>query len=222
MRILIIEDHPDLSEAIASFLTSRGHSVDVATSLAQARLCAGAAEYATILLDLMLPDGNGLSLLKDLRSKRRREVVIIMTAKDQISDRINGLEAGADDYLVKPFDLHEMLARIHAVLRRYSGTELQAWQMDDLTLDLSRRRATLCGGEVTLTAKEWAVMERLLQTPTTIVTKSQILDALYAFDSEVGSNTVEVYISQIRRKLRSDVIETVRGIGYRLGKNRPT
>lgn len=219
MRILVVEDSPELSEALASFLMRHNHSVDVAASLAEARLCLGAAEYSAILLDLMLPDGGGLGLLKELRGKRRRDVVIIMTAKDQVSDRIDGLDAGADDYLVKPFDLNEMLARLHAVLRRYSGGETQAWKLGDVALDLSRRRATLSGGEAVLTAKEWAVMERLLQTPSMIVTRSQILDALYAFDSEVGSNTVEVYISQIRRKLRPEVIETVRGIGYRLGKD---
>lgn len=222
MRILVIEDNQDLSEAIASFLVERGHSVDIAQSLREARLCFGGAEYGAALLDLMLPDGNGLDLLKELRNKRRREVMIIMTAKDQVSERINGLDAGADDYLVKPFDLNEMLARLHAVLRRYSGAEQQAWQMDDLTLDLARRRVMLQDCEVVLTAKEWAVMERLLQTPSTIVTKAQIQDALYAFDTEVGSNTVEVYISQIRRKLRAEVIETIRGIGYRLGKSNAT
>jgi two-component system, OmpR family, response regulator len=220
MRILVIEDQPDLSEAIASFLTGHGHSVDTAKSLKEARLCSIAAEYSAVLLDLMLSDGNGLDFLTELRNKGRRELVIIMTAKDQISDRIKGLDAGADDYLVKPFDLHEMLARLHAGFRRYSGAELQAWQFGDLRLDIAKRRSWLQNREINLTAKEWAVLERLLQTPSAIVTKSQILDALYAFESEVGSNTVEVYISQIRRKLRPDVIDTIRGIGYRLGKSK--
>jgi two-component system, OmpR family, response regulator len=219
MRILVIEDQPDLSEAIASFLKERGHFVDVAKSRQEARLCIAAAEYTAILLDLMLPDGDGLAVLRELRARRRRDVVIIMTAKDRISDRINGLDAGADDYLVKPFDLHEMLARLHAVFRRYSGTEQLTWQMGELSLDLAKRQAVLQGCEVTLTAKEWAVMERLLQTPSTIVTRTQIQDALYAFESEVESNTVEVFVSQIRRKLRPGVIDTVRGLGYRLGKN---
>jgi two-component system, OmpR family, response regulator len=219
MRILVIEDQPDLSEAIASFLKERGHFVDVAKSRQEARLCIAAAEYTAILLDLMLPNGDGVAVLRELRAKRRRDVVIIMTARDRISDRINGLDAGADDYLVKPFDLHEMLARLHAVFRRYSGTEQQTWQMGELSLDLVRRQAVQQGCEVTLTAKEWAVMERLLQTPSTIVTRTQIQDALYAFESEVESNTVEVFVSQIRRKLRPGVIDTVRGLGYRLGKN---
>jgi two-component system OmpR family response regulator len=168
------------------------------------------------LLDLMLPDGSGLDFLRRLRGSGATTPVIILTARDRISDRIAGLNAGADDYMVKPFDLSELSARVAAVARRYAGNPNPLLNLGELEVDLAARNVRRAGQAVDLTAREWALVEALAQRPGAILSKSQLEDRLYAFEAEVESNTIEVHVSRLRKKLGHDVIDTVRGLGYRL------
>ena len=173
-----------------------------------------------VLLDLRLPDGDGIGLLKTIRATRDATPVIILTARDQISDRIAGLNHGADDYLVKPFDLGELSARIHAVARRARQRAAPLIEVGALRIEPATRQVSVAGTPVDLTAREWAVLERLTSRPGAIVSKEQIEEALYAFGAEVESNTVEVYVSRLRKKIGQNRIVTVRGLGYSLATGR--
>lgn len=155
--------------------------------------------------------------MRNLRAKGSVTPVIILTALDQISDRIEGLDAGADDYLIKPFDLAELSSRLNAVARRYSGNPNPLVEMRDLQIDLAAKTVRQGGRTIELTSREWALLETFLQRPGIALTKSQLEDRLYAFGSEVESNTIEVHVSRLRKKLGHGIIDTVRGIGYRLG-----
>jgi two-component system OmpR family response regulator len=166
----------------------------------------------------MLPDGRGIEFLRVRRSAGDTTPVIILTALDQISDRIAGLNAGADDYLVKPFDLSELSARLKAVARRYSGNPNPLIVLGDLTIDLAARTVTRSGRSVPLTAREWVLFEAFMQRPGALLSKDHLEQRLYSFDAEVESNTIEVHVSRLRKKLGHDLIETVRGLGYRLGR----
>lgn len=218
MRVLLIEDDAILGAAVRDQIAADGHTVDWATRLDMARDCVSTVTYELVLLDLMLPDGRGLDFLKERRAARDATPVIILTARDQISDRIAGLNAGADDYLVKPFDLAELSARIGAVARRYAGNPNPKVEIGDLTIDLAQRLIERAGQPITLTAREWVLFEAFVQRPRALVTKAQMEERLYSFDAEVESNTIEVYIGRIRKKLGHDIIETIRGMGYRLGQ----
>jgi two-component system OmpR family response regulator len=217
VRVLLIEDDRGLGSAVRDQIAESGHSVDWVTRLAEARDHVGAASYELILLDLMLPDGRGLDFLKALRAAGDVTPVVILTAMDQISDRIAGLNAGADDYLVKPFDLQELTARLAAVSRRYHGNPNPLVTVGDLAIDLAAKSVRRGGRPVTLTAREWALFEAFVHRPGVILSKSQLEERLYAFDREVDSNTIEVHVSRLRKKLGPDAVETVRGLGYRLG-----
>ena len=217
MRILLIEDDTILGAAVRDHIAAEGHSADWVGRLDRAAEHLDAVAYDLILLDLMLPDGRGITFLRDLRRRGDVTPVIILTALDQISDRIEGLNAGADDYMVKPFDLSELSARLKAVARRYSGNPNPLIKIGDLTIDLAARRVTRAGKPVALTAREWVLFEAFVQRPGQLMSKAQLEERLYAFDDEVESNTTEVHISRLRKKLGHEVIETVRGIGYRLG-----
>jgi two-component system, OmpR family, response regulator len=216
MRVLLIEDEPHLGSAVQEHVRHAGHAVDWFQRLEPADLAVRSVEYDAILLDLHLPDGRGLDFLRKLRQRRDGLPVVIVTARDQVSDRIEGLKAGADDYLVKPFDLDELNARLHAVTRRFFGKAVPVIQLGPVELELESRIARLEGQTVELTAREWAVVDVLTRRPNATVSKEQIEEALYAFGEEIESNTIEVYISRIRRKLGRDFIRTVRGLGYRL------
>lgn len=216
MRLLLVEDTKGLGEAIREQLQDEGYAVDWVERLSVAGDCLRSTPYDLLLLDLMLPDGSGLDFLQQLRKAGHSLPVIILTARDQISDRIAGLNAGADDYLVKPFDLDEMLARVAAVARRYSGNPNPLLQLGDLQVDLTARRVLKAGQSVELSAREWAVFEAFLQHPGQLLTRSRLEDALYAFGAEIESNTIEVYISRLRKKLGKNSIETQRGLGYRM------
>lgn len=217
MRILLVEDDVTLGDAVRTHTARQGHAVDWAQDLGNARACLDTVQYGLVLLDLRLPDGRGLDLLKELRLRRDAVPVIILTAHDQISDRIAGLNAGADDYLVKPFDLGELEARVHAVARRYNAHQVPMIRLQDLQIFPSERRVTnSAGDEISLSSREWSVLETLCARPQAIVAKAQIEDALYAFGAEIESNTVEVYVSRLRRKLGHASILTVRGVGYRI------
>lgn len=218
MRILLIEDDTVLGAAVRDQLVSDGQSVDWVTRLDAAADAIRTASYDLILLDLMLPDGRGVVFLKELRARGDVTPVIILTALDQVSDRIEGLNAGADDYLVKPFDLAELSARIGSVARRYSGNPNPIITHGALEIDLAARSIRCDGKSVQLTAREWALFEAFLSRPGQLLSKSQLEEKLYDFDAEVESNTIEVHVSRLRKKLGPQVIETERGLGYRLGK----
>ena len=217
MRILLIEDDAVLGAAVRDQLVADGHSADWATRLDAARDSIAGAAYDLLLLDLMLPDGRGISFLKTLRGKGDVTPVIILTALDQVSDRIAGLNAGADDYLVKPFDLAELSARIGSVARRYTGNPNPLITHGELEIDRAARSIRRQGKPVQLTAREWALFEAFLARPGQLLSKAQLDEKLYAFDSEIESNAIEVHVSRLRKKLGAAVIETERGLGYRLG-----
>ncbi|MCC7319641.1 MAG: response regulator transcription factor [Rubellimicrobium sp.] len=217
MRILLIEDDTILGAAVRDHVAAEGHSVDWVTRLDDASAHLDAAGYDLALLDLMLPDGRGIPFLRELRRKGSVLPVIVLTAMDRISDRIEGLNAGADDYLVKPFDLAELSARLAAVARRYCGNPNPLIDLGALSVDLAARAVFRDGRAVDLTAREWALFEALLQRPGQVLSKAQLEERLYSFGSEVESNTIEAHVSRLRKKLGPGAVETLRGLGYRLG-----
>jgi two-component system, OmpR family, response regulator len=217
MRILLIEDDTVLGAAVRDQIAGSGQSVDWVTRLDAARSAMAGAAYDLVLLDLMLPDGRGIGFLKTLRARGDVTPVIILTALDQVSDRIEGLNAGADDYLVKPFDLAELSARIGSVARRYTGNPNPIITHGPLEIDIAARTVRRDGRPVQLTAREWALFEALLARPGQLLSKAQLEEKLYTFDTEIESNTIEVHVSRLRKKLGAGVIETERGLGYRLG-----
>lgn len=220
MRVLLIEDDHVLGAAMRDHVASVGHSVDWMRRLDDARLALDTVTYELVLLDLNLPDGRGLDLLRDLRARGSSVPVIITTAQDQVAVRIEGLNSGADDYLVKPFDLSELSARITAVARRYAASSAPGIAVGGITIDLGRRTVVAEGEAVALTAREWAVLERLIRHRGAIVTKGEIEDSLYQFGAEIESNAVEVYVSRLRKKLGRNFISTARGLGYQVAAER--
>ena len=216
MRILLVEDDRVIAGAVREQAESEGHSVDWAPRLDAAGDAMASAHFDLVLLDLMLPDGRGLPFLRALRGKGDRTPVIIMTALDQVSDRIEGLNSGADDYLVKPFDLSELSARIGAVSRRYAGNPNPQILLGDMAVDIAARNLTRAGRPIALTAREWVLLEAFLQKPGQLLSKAVLEERLYSFEAEVESNTIEVHVSRLRKKLGAEVILTERGLGYRL------
>ena len=216
MRILMIEDEFALGDAMRAKLTAAGHAVDWARALEPANEALLTKTHEAVLLDLNLPDGNGLSVLTALRSERDHRPVLIITAKDQLTDRLAGLNAGADDYILKPFHLDELVARIEAVQRRCLGDPSPKVTIGNFVIDKSARQVWINGAEVAMTGREWALLMRLADRPGAIVSKSQLEEALYDYGAETESNTVEVYVSRLRRKLGRTSITTIRGLGYRL------
>ena len=216
VRILLIEDDYVLGEAVRDQVSADGHGVDWMQRLDDARAALDTVDYGLILLDLNLPDGRGLDLLKGLRKAGNPVPVIITTAQDQVAIRIEGLNAGADDYLVKPFDLDEMSARVAAVARRYAGIAAPQLTVGAASINLATKSVSIGGRSIAVTAREWAVLERLLSRRGAIVTKGEIEDSLYPFGAEVDGNAVEVYVSRLRKKLGQAIITTVRGLGYRI------
>nr|WP_298687477.1 response regulator transcription factor [uncultured Dongia sp.] len=216
MRVLLIEDEPGLGQAVQEHIAAAGHAVDWVLRLDDAEASLRAVDYGLVLLDLHLPDGAGLDLLRTLRRRGDARPVIILTARDQIRDRIDGLNAGADDYLVKPFDLDELRARVAAVARRYAGNPNPIVRLGTLDIDQANRQISQAGKRIDLTGREWAILEQLLRRPNGIVTKEQLEEALYPFGAEIESNTIEVHVSRLRKKLGRDFVTTLRGMGYRL------
>jgi two-component system OmpR family response regulator len=219
MRILLVEDEPDLAQATAAHLVAGGHVVDHAASLEEGQAAVQVQRYDLILLDLQLPDGDGLTLLRGLRAQPENGAipVVILTARDRIMERIAGLEAGADDYMVKPFDLDEMLARINAIRRRLDRDGKPELRLGDIRILPTEMTVYRGDRPVTLTRKEWALLERISRRPGVVVSKPDLEDALYGFGDEVESNAIEVHVSRLRAKLGRSMIETVRGFGYRIG-----
>ncbi|MDV7142715.1 response regulator transcription factor [Tropicimonas sp. TH_r6] len=216
MRILLIEDDHVLGEAVRDQLLADSHSTDWVQRLDHAGEALKVGAFELVLLDLMLPDGQGVPFLRALRARGDVTPVIILTALDQVSDRIAGLNAGADDYMVKPFDLSELSARIGSVARRYAGNPNPLVEVGALQIDLAARTIRSDGRPVLLTAREWALFEAFVQAPGRVFSKSQLEEHLYSFDANIESNTIEVHVSRLRKKLGRAVIETERGLGYRL------
>ncbi|KPH78340.1 MAG: response regulator [Allorhizobium sp.] len=216
MRILVVEDDPVLANGLKIGLGLAGATVDLAETCADARAALETTAYDAVVLDVMLPDGSGLSVLKAMRSGKDRTPVLLLTALDEVSDRIAGLDTGADDYLGKPFDLDELAARVRAVARRGTGRAEPCLSAGGIVLDPSQLAATVGGTPVNLSRREFAVLSALMERPGTIRSKSEIEDRLYGWQEEVESNAIEVHIHNLRAKVGRDAIETVRGLGYRM------
>lgn len=218
MRFLLVEDSDDLAAAVASRLALDGHGVDRAATLLEARDFLDSAPYDLILLDISLPDGDGRDFLARERQARRETPVIMMTASASLSDRVSTLDQGADDYITKPFDFAELMARCRAVLRRHAGAADSRQHFTGFTFDALA--ATLTIGEETreLRARELRLLEILLSRPGQTYSKSHLIDRLFSFDEEVSDNAIEVYVGRLRRKLDGSGarLETLRGVGYRL------
>jgi two-component system response regulator QseB len=217
MRILLTEDDAMIGEAVSRGLRSQGFAVDWVTDGVQAGAALSSTPYDALLLDLGLPRRDGLAVLRSLRASGSDLPVVIITARDAVTDRVAGLDAGADDYVVKPFDLAELAARLRALLRRRSGRTDNRLEHLGVVLDPAARTVTRDGVAIDLPAREFALLQALMEHPERVLSKTQLEDRLYGWGEEVESNVVEVYVHALRRKLGQDFIRTVRGVGYRLG-----
>ncbi|KEZ78442.1 response regulator [Salinisphaera hydrothermalis] len=217
MHVLLVEDDDLVASGIGSALEIEGFAVDRVATAAEADATLIALTTDLVILDIGLTDRDGLSLLRDWRAAGRREPVLVLTARDAVADRVAGLSAGGDDYLLKPFDLDELLARVRALLRRAAGFATPVLEHGALCFNTASRQTTVAGRPITLTRRETALLERLLHAGPRIVSADQLKDSLYGFDAEIEGNALSVHIHNLRRKLGRDVVETVRGVGYRLG-----
>jgi len=216
MRLLLVEDDAMIGRSLTQGLQQEGYAVDWVRDGQAARLSLQDDGYALLLLDLGLPRLSGRELLRELRQRRHSIPVLIITAHDSIADRVEGLDAGADDYLVKPFSFEELTARIRALLRRQSGVAEPVLRQGSLTLNPSTHDVRLDDVPVHLSAREFALLEALLRRPGIPLSRSQLENSIYGWNQEVDSNAVEVHIHSLRRKLGAERIENVRGVGYRV------
>lgn len=214
MRLLLVEDDTMIGEAVHDLLRAEDYAVDWARDGAQADAALAAQRYDLVLLDLGLPVRDGLSVLRAMRARRDRTPVLIATARDGVAERIEGLDAGADDYVLKPYDAGELLARIRALLRRAAGRAEPVYEHRGVSINPATREVLVQGASVVLSAREWAVLEPLIARPGLVLSRQQLEDKLYAWGEEISSNAVEVYIHGVRRKLGAGLIENVRGLGY--------
>lgn len=216
MRLLVVEDDRMIGEAVVDALIADGETVDWVRDGEAGDTALRSQQYDLVVLDLGLPRRDGLSLLKALRARRAAVPVLITTARDAVADRVAGLDAGADDYLVKPYDLDELQARIRALARRASGRIDGSWRQGDVVVDPARREASRGGRRIELSGREWAVLAALLERPGAALSRARLEEKLYGWGDEIGSNAVEVYVHGLRRKLGADLIRTIRGVGYRV------
>lgn len=221
MRLLVVEDDEVLSDGLKVGLNMLGFTVDAVGRVADACEAVAVDRFDAIVLDLMLPDGSGLDVLAKLRNSGKRTPVLLLTARDEVADRIAGLDAGADDYLGKPFDLDELAARLRAIIRRAQGRAESRPQWRGVTLDPARMSAEHDGRTVPLSRREFTILQALMDNPGTIQSKTALEQKLYGWQEDVESNTVEVHVHKLRAKLGPDLIETVRGVGYRLKDDTP-
>lgn len=217
MRVLLVEDDEMIGDSLRKGLRGEGFTVDWVRDGRDAELALETTEYALVLLDLGLPRKDGLTVLRDWRQRGNAVPVLVLTARDAVPDRVKGLDSGADDYLVKPFDLAELLARMRALLRRQTGRARDLIEVGTLRLDPVAHKVEYRGRQVPLSAREFTLLHALLETPGAVLSREQLEDRLYGWGEEVESNAVEVHIHNLRRKLDPRVIRTVRGVGYRLG-----
>lgn len=216
MRVLVVEDDLLLGDAIQVGLRQVGFTVDWVQDGAAAEHALNAESYGAVVLDLGLPRLSGLEVLKRLRRRGQATPVLILTARDTVDDRIRGLDTGADDYLVKPFDMGELAARLRALVRRAGGAPAAVLRIGELALDPAAHRVTFRGDDVALSPKEFALLHALALNAGKVLTRAKLEEQLYAWGEEIESNTVEVYVHHLRRKLAPNLIETVRGVGYLL------
>lgn len=220
MRILVVEDERRLAGIIKRGLLEAGYTVDNAYDGAEALYMAESIKYGVIILDLMLPRKDGISVCRDLRAQAINTPILMLTAKDSVEDRINGLDSGADDYQVKPFVFGELLARIRALLRRQSAAKAQTLQVGDLVLDTLGRDARRGTRKIDLTTKEYSMLEYFMRHPNMVLTRAMLQENVWDYEFDGISNIVDVYVRRLRGKLdeggEADLIETVRGTGYRL------
>ncbi|KAF1023030.1 MAG: Transcriptional regulatory protein QseB [Paracidovorax wautersii] len=217
MRILLVEDDPSLGDTLRAWLQLDGYTVDWVQRGDLARTALRTQDYQCVLLDRGLPGLAGDELLRALRQAQDTTPVLLITARDTLDDRVQGLDLGADDYLVKPFDLEELSARIRSALRRSTANASLVMTQGDLALDAAAKRVTLRGEPVALTAREYAILHALMLRKGHVVAREQLEDALYGWGEEVESNAIEVHVYHLRKKLGSDTIKTLRRQGYRLG-----
>lgn len=217
MHVLLCEDDDLIASGIVAGLNAQGLTVDRVATASAARAMLAAAHFDVMVLDLGLPDEDGLKLLRQLRQQGTQLPVLILTARDTVTDRVDGLQAGADDYLLKPFDLRELSARLHTLIRRMAGRSVNVIKHGCLTYDPSSREARLSDQPVDLSRREQALLHALLHNHGRVMSSEQLKDCVYGFGDEVESNALNVHIHHLRRKLGGGIIETVRGLGYRLG-----
>jgi len=218
MRLLVVEDDRMIRDSLCKGLRQDGFTVDAVGDATAGELALKNGVYDLLLLDLGLPGRDGISLLEALRRRADSIPVLILTARDAVPDRVKGLNAGADDYLVKPFDFDELVARIHALLRRHAGRAEPVIAHGALTLNPTTHEAALDGAPLNLSAREFALLHALLDRPGAVLSVAQLEEKLYGWNEEVGSNTVEVYIHALRKKLGAGFIKNVRGVGYTVPK----
>ncbi|WP_067562364.1 response regulator [Halofilum ochraceum] len=217
MHVLLIEDDSRMAAGIQSGLEINGLTVDQVDTVGRARAALATTHTDVAVLDLSLPDGDGMAVLREMRSNGDPTPVLILTARDALDDRVAGLTAGADDYLVKPFELDELVARLHALLRRASGQHDAVLSHGSLRLDPQRRTVFLDGRPVDLSRREFELLHALIHARGTIVSTDRLKDSLYGLSDDVSSNALNVHLHHLRRKLGPEIVETVRGLGYRLG-----
>lgn len=220
MRILIIEDNHRLSSSLAANLTHEGYSVDTAYDGQEGQDFAEMTAYDLIILDILLPKKDGLEVCRDLRRRRVHTPILLLTARDSIDDRVHGLDCGADDYLMKPFAMRELLARLRALLRRQQPYKSGRMEMGDLIIDPATHTVERDGREIELTPREYALLEYLMYHPNQVVTREMIEQHIWNYDFECESNVIDVYIRRLRRKIdypfEVKLLTTIRGVGYRL------
>ncbi|HVZ93688.1 MAG TPA: response regulator transcription factor [Phycisphaerales bacterium] len=221
MRILVIEDYPKLAQTIKKGLMAQGYAVDVCERGHEGEAQACSTNYDVIVLDLMLPDRDGLDVCRNLRRRKIATPILVLTALSRTSSKVDGLNAGADDYLCKPFEFDELLARIRALMRRHQGTESIVLRFDELELDLLKRSVTFFGERVKLSARELSLLELFMRNVDRVLSRTIIGEKVWDVNFESSSNVIDVYISSLRRKLAAinprPLIHTVIGMGYRLG-----
>jgi DNA-binding response OmpR family regulator len=220
MRVLLVEDDPMIGESARAAMHGDGLAVDWVRDGKAADLALQAERYDIVLLDLGLPSRDGLEVLRAMRARKDRTPVLIVTARDAVQDRVRGLDAGADDYLLKPFDLDELAARMRSLLRRSAGRAEPAIEHLGVAFDPATREVTLHGKPAALSARELAVLQALLERPGAVLSRAQLEERLYGWGEEIESNAVEVYVHGLRRKLGQEFIRTVRGVGYMVPKSK--
>ena len=218
MRLLLVEDDTMIGEAVQDLLRAEHYAVDWVRDGEQAETALRTQAYDLVLLDLGLPRRDGLEVLRSLRARKDRTPVLVATARDGVAQRIAGLDAGADDYVLKPYDLDELLARIRALLRRAAGRAEPVYEHQGVSIAPATREARVHGVPVQLSSREWAVLEPLLARPGSVLSRSQLEEKLYGWGDEINSNAVEVYIHGLRKKLGADLVRNVRGVGYMVPK----
>lgn len=218
MRLLLVEDDVMIGESVLDLLRAEGYAVDWVKDGVMAETALESQTYDLVLLDLGLPKRDGLEVLQNLRARKDRTPVLIATARDALKQRVAGLDLGADDYVVKPYEFDELLARIRALVRRAAGRAEPRYEHLGVSIDTVSRDVTLNGAPVVLSAREWAVLELLLARPGMILSRKQLEEHLYSWKDELSSNAVEVYIHGLRKKLGTHFIENVRGVGYMVPK----